>query len=408
MEAPALLPLALLVIGLALASRRLSASPVTAPMLLVAAGALIGRQRFGLNEFGPGQVKWLLGVVELTLCIVVFSAGARAGVSGTPLLRGRVLRLVFLALPLTIGLGALAARLLWPQLAAGSALLAATIASATDSQVARPFFESKDAPEWARDLLETEGALADGLLLTGVWLALELAGLTGEAALHPGMHVLREVGLALIIGAAIGWAGGRLVTFSSARGGVEPGMRRLATFALAVLSWTVAARLGASGLTAAFVGGVVLARTSPSVARSLHGFVEEEGKLLLLVVFAVVGAVIVPFVLHEVTPRAVVWAALSLTVLRMLPVGLALARSGLSGRERAALGWMGPRGLPTLMLALVWREEAGTPIEREVLGAVSLVVLASIVVHGLTAGATARWLGRAASPRSSTRTPVHA
>jgi sodium/hydrogen antiporter len=185
----------------------------------------------------------------------------------------------------------------------------------------------------------------------------------------------------------VGAGGARLVERAFATGRMSSGLGAVAPLALAVLSWALADALGGNGFIAAFVGGLAAGHMSDVCGERILDFSEEEGGLLSLSVFFLFGTVALDFA-GQADLAVVVYAVLSLTVIRMLPVALALLGSGLRGSTIAFMGWFGPRGLASIILALTVAEaEPGLPGLDGVMAAMTVTVLLSIVAHGLSAGA---------------------
>ena len=163
---------------------------------------------------------------------------------------------------------------------------------------------------------------------------------------------LEKIGYGVLVGLVLGAVGGSLVRRATARGWMLPAFTQLAALSLAVLAWWWAEELGGSGLVAAFVGGLAFGFAARETAREAVAFSDDLGQLLSLFVFYGLGIIAVQ-VFPETSWQMAVYAALSLTVVRMLPVALALVRSGLGGWTVAYLGWFGPRGLASILLALI-------------------------------------------------------
>ena len=161
--------------------------------------------------------------------------------------------------------------------------------------------------------------------------------------------------------------------------------QRLALLALALIAWALADTIGGNGFIAAFVGGLVVGPTVKRVGERLIRFTEAEGQLLNLSVFFIFG-VLVAGLLQSLSWMVVLYALLSLTVVRMLPVALSLLGTRLRGVSVLFAGWFGPRGLASIVLGLVVLEEAPLlPGRDEIELVVSLTVLLSVLLHGVTA-----------------------
>jgi sodium/hydrogen antiporter len=161
--------------------------------------------------------------------------------------------------------------------------------------------------------------------------------------------------------------------------------QRLALLALALIAWALADQIGGNGFIAAFVGGLVVGPTVERVGEQLIRFTETEGQLLNLSVFFIFGVLVFGAIQH-LSWEVALYALLSLTLIRMLPVALSLYGTHLRGISVLFAGWFGPRGLASIVLGLIVVEEAPLlPGRDEVEAVVALTVLLSVLLHGLTA-----------------------
>ena len=160
--------------------------------------------------------------------------------------------------------------------------------------------------------------------------------------------------------------------------------QRLAMLALAIIAWALADQIGGNGFIAAFVGGLVVGPTVERVGEQLIRFTETEGQLLNLSVFFIFG-VLVFGAIQPLSWEVALYALLSLTVIRMLPVALSLYGTHLRGVSVLFAGWFGPRGLASIVLGLIVVEEAPLLAGREEIElVVAVTVLLSVLLHGLT------------------------
>ena len=240
-------------------------------------------------------------------------------------------------------------------------------------------------PVRIRQAVNVESGLNDGLSVPFLTLFVALAVEEAGEALDWVAFTGQQIGLGVATGVVVGLAGGAALEAADRREWVNAPFRQLTVVALAVLAWAGADAVGGNGFIAAFVAGLATGAVIQDSGDDLLEFTEDEGQLLTAVVFFVFG-VAAPGFLEAVSPAVVVYAALSLTVLRMLPVAIALLGSGLRPSTVLLLGWFGPRGLASIILALVVAEEApDLPHLDVVMAAMALTVLASTVLHGATA-----------------------
>ena len=210
-----------------------------------------------------------------------------------------------------------------------------------------------------------------------------------EEELQPASYWIRfaleQVGLGILVGVGVGLVGGWLLSWASKREWMTGSFRRLALLALAIIAWALADQIGGNGFIAAFVGGLAVRPTVESVGEQLIRFTEAEGQLLNLSVFFIFGVLVVGLI-QPLSWEVAVYALLSLTVIRIMPVALSLMGTHLRGVSVLFMGWFGPRGLASIVLGLVVVTEAPLLAGRDEIGVVvALTVLLSVLLHGVTA-----------------------
>ena len=199
------------------------------------------------------------------------------------------------------------------------------------------------------------------------------------------------------IGAGVGVVGGALLAFSRRHGWGSPEFRPLAILTLALCAYSCAVVSGTNGFIAAFVGGMAFGTIAHRNDEEGLRLTEEGGTLLSLVVwFAFCAVMLVPGI-EDTSWRDVVFALLALTVLRVIPVGLALAGCGLDRATVAFVGWFEPRGLASVVFGLIAVDALAPEQSKVVLAAVTVTVAASVLLHGVTASPLAARYGAAAA-----------
>jgi len=196
-----------------------------------------------------------------------------------------------------------------------------------------------------------------------------------------------------VVGAAVGYFGGRLVSWGGRREWMSDAFRDLAALGLALLAYAGAEVVGGNGFIAAFTAGLTLGNTARSLCSSLYEFAEAEGQLLMLLSFLVFGAVMVGPALDGLGLASVFYALSSLTLVRMVPVWLSLTGLGLEPATRAFLGWFGPRGIASILYGLLLLEGSQLDHQGAVFGVTMLTILLSVFLHGITAWPGVRWYG---------------
>jgi NhaP-type Na+/H+ or K+/H+ antiporter len=397
----AVVSVALLAFGVV--SRRAERSFVSPPMVFVLLGLALGTSGLGWLELeeGGGVVHRL---AEITLALVLFTDASRIDLSCLRRERSIPLRLLGIGLPLTIVLGAVVALPIFPGLGIWEALLLAAVLAPTDAALGQSVVSSPLLPVRIRQSLNVESGLNDGIVLPVVLLVASLAGARAEGG--DLTYWLRFTGAQLvlgpIVGLAVGYLGGRVIERATASGWINDAFERLTVLGLAGLAFAGAQAVGGNGFIAAFVAGLALGNTTHGICRCLYEFGEADGQLLTQLVFLIFGGVMVPEAISAWDGRALLYAVASLTVIRMLPAAMSLLGSGLRPASVAMLAWFGPRGLASILFALLVVEE-GRLASGEMLGSVVvLTVLLSIFAHGISAYPLSRRYGaRVAASRDS-------
>jgi NhaP-type Na+/H+ or K+/H+ antiporter len=388
----ALPALAAIVLGFAAVSRRLEGTPVTAPMVFVGAGLVLGAKAAGIVDPIPSESTVKL-LASATLAVVLFGDAARIDLRA---LREEYLlpaRLLGIGLPLTILAGFGAALVLFGSLGWPEALVLAVVLAPTDAALGQSVVTLPSLPSRVRQGLNVESGLNDGLCvpLFGVALAIASteAGLTGSH--HALVVVVEEIGYGILTGAGAGALAAAVVLLAGRRGLVEPLWLQVVPAAASVLAYTTAAAVGGSGFIAAFVGGMVFGGLRHRVGGEVGYLLEELGALLGAATFVVFGGGLLEPSLGQVTWAVAGYAILSLTLVRMLPVAIAMLGTSARPPTIAFLGWFGPRGLASIVFAVLIVESSGTlPHESLLLTTIYATVGLSVLLHGLSAAPLAR------------------
>ena len=387
---------AALVFGWGALSARLERLDVTAPITFVLAGLLLTHGPLAVLGFTPSD-ELIKTLAEFTLALVLFSDASRVGLHELRADSGLYLRLLGVALPLTIALGtvlalALAGTSIWLALLVGAAL------APTDAALGSGMMGNPVVPARIRRLINVESGLNDGIATPFVSVA--LAGAAGShAAGHGPAAAVAELAVGVLVGVAVGGAGGLLVNAARRRGWAADGFGGAAVLGLAVCAYASAVAVHGNGFIAAFVAGLAFGTASGRRGEPLVPFVEETGALVSLLVWLAFGAVELVPAIESLTWQMVVYAILSLTVVRMVPVLIALTGARLDWATNILVAWFGPRGLASVVFALLALEELGRPKAGPAVAVITITVVISIVAHGATAEPLARrYANRLARP----------
>lgn len=372
-------------------SNRLERADLTAPIAFIAVGvALAG---FDLIQ-GPSGPEALTPLVEVTLVWVLFSDAARLPIQELRRDAGRYVRLLGVGLPLTIVLGWGLAAWFFPGLGIWLALFVGAALAPTDAALGVPVVTNPVVPSRIRQLITVESGLNDGIATPVVMLA--IAGAAAAAGLEHAEGAGRAV-VELLIGAAVGVAvggvGGAALRWARRHGTAAESFAGIAVLALALGAYASALALDGNGFVAAFCGGLAFGAFAGRRAPAELEFLEQTGTLLASLVWMAFGAIAIPIMVDRIDALTIFYAVLSLTVVRMLPVALASIGAGMDRVTVLFVGWFGPRGLASLVFALLALEALGTRAD-EAVAVLAVTVLLSVVVHGLTSAPLARRYGK--------------
>ena len=381
-----LVAIALLVLAYAAVSRRLLGSVITPAMVFVAGGIVASADVLGWLDptIGSDSVRW---VAEATLTVVLFSDASRIDLAALRREYVVPLRLLAIGLPLTIVAGALAGVAVLGQLAFIEAVLLAIVLAPTDAALGQAVVTDPRIPSRIRQGLNVESGLNDGICVPLLLFAIAIAEVQEDAIGHgAAVHLLlEEVGYGIVGGVLAGLAAAVVIRLGVARRLVDPIWLQVVPVAGAGLAYGLAVWMGGSGFIAAFIGGAVFGGLRREVGGEVTLFLEETGGLLGAVTFVLFGAVMLVPVLDDLSGAVVLYALLSLTLIRMVPVALAMLGSGARPPTVAFVGWFGPRGLASIVFAVILVEDANLVHESVLLNTIFLTVALSVLLHGLTA-----------------------
>ena len=367
-----------------LASGRLERSIVTAPIVFTALGVL-AFPVFRLQGEGTDFAEFFLTLAELGLVLLLFTDASRTSLDVLKDIRNLPSRLLSTGMLLTILLGALGALVIFRQLSIWEAGILAAILAPTDAGLGQIIVTSPRVPLKVREALNVEAGLNDGLSVPFLLFFIAMTGPGGESR-DAGLlqYVVEQLGFGVLVGAAIGLVGGALIGLAHRKGWMAASWRRLGVVALPLLCAMASEAVGASMFIAAFVAGLAVQIYFKRAGKHSVEFAEESGQLLNLSVFFLFG-LLVARAWGQFEPLHVVYAVLSLTVVRMVPVALALLGTGLRWATVLFMGWFGPRGLASIVLGLVYLQGADSAVSDTIRLVVMATVLLSIFAHGLSA-----------------------
>jgi len=399
MDTLALLPLAVATLLYAIVSRRAFGTLVSVPLAFLVLGLLLGDLGLGLIELSvSGQALNVLA--EVTLVLTLFADASSIDVKRLRSQHALPVRLLGIGLPLTIVFGLGAALLLLPGLSLLEAALVAIVLAPTDAALGQAVVTDRAVPERVRRALNVESGLNDGLvfpvlLIVASVVIVETDTDTARSVAGWVGFVFAQIVLGPLAGLLVGRIGGALIERAIERHEVSAGFLRLSTIALPLTAYGAAELVSGNGFLAAFVCGLTVGATSRSLRAGIEDFAEAEGELLTLFIFFALGAVLLPATGSQVQWQHALYALLSLTLIRMVPVALSLKGLGLDRSTIAFIGWFGPRGLASVIYLLLLTDEYRIDAIDQIGAVVLLTVTFSIVLHGLSAHPLASRFGKA-------------
>ncbi len=375
-----------------LVASRLEKTPINGALVYVTAGLLCGPIGFGVVDLNVDTeaIRWL---AELTLAVVLFSDSADADLAVLRKFEAIPARLLLIGLPLTIALGFAVATAVFPGLGLLEAALLATMLAPTDAALGKAVVTNRSVPDPVRQSLNAESGLNDGICVPVLLLFLALAAgntngwdAVGLAAMLP----LKAIGIGAVVGLAFGYVGSLALRASSGRGWTEGSWLQMPVIALALLCFGSSQWFGGSGFIASFVGGMTFGAFTREHKHAVLEAADGTGDALAMFTWFTFGTLLFVHPFENLDFRVIVYAVASLTVVRMLPAMLSVIGLGLRTDTKLFLGWFGPRGLASIVFAVMVLNE-NLPGGDIVVATAAWTIVLSIIAHGLSANPLARW-----------------
>jgi NhaP-type Na+/H+ or K+/H+ antiporter len=386
METVTFVVIAVFILGFGMISARIQRSIFTPPMIFVFFGVLMSGQIFGLVDIEI-QSELITTIAELTLVLVLFTDAARIDLKGLRREHNLPVRLLSAGLPLSVLLGAILAVLIFKFVNIWQAVVLAVILAPTDAALGQAVVSNHQIPVRVRQALNVESGLNDGIALPILLFFISLAGVA--AGLRSAGYWLRFAGMQILlgplVGVAVGFLGGRAVSWGSRQGWITHSFQDLAALGLSLLAYACAELISGNGFIAAFCAGLTLGNTARPICNCLYEFAEAEGQLLTLLTFTLFGAVMVFPALDHLSWQILLYAGLSLTVVRVVPVAVSLIGARLQPDTVVFLGWFGPRGIASILYGLLVLTQSDLVGREQIFSVTVITVLLSVLLHGLTA-----------------------
>jgi NhaP-type Na+/H+ or K+/H+ antiporter len=387
--------LAVVALAYTLLASKLDRWWISGPMVFVAAGTILGPGVLNVLPFSLSS-ETIRTITELTLALLLFSDASTVRLRDVEGDEGLPKRLLFVGLPLTIAAGALVAYLLFPEVGWAPAALIATILAPTDAALGLAVVTNRAVPVRIRRALNVESGLNDGIATPFVTLFIAVcASEEGLGEQAWGLEALKEIGLAVVAAVVVGYVGGKLLVLARDHGWTSEVSEQIAILALALLSYEGSVAIGGNGFIAAFAGGLLFGAVTGGRMEAQVQFTETLGLSASFLVWSIFGGLFVGKLFTEVlSAQPIIYAVISLTLIRMVPVAIALSGAHLRPVTVAFMGWFGPRGLASVVFTLI----ALRDIEQSGAGTMLLetatwTILFSVVLHGVSASPLAARYG---------------
>lgn len=379
---------------------RLERTPLSGALVSVICGLVCGQSMLGLVDLAV-DAEAMKQLAELTLAVVLFSDSASANLKVLRRIERLPMRLLLIGLPLTIALGFGVAYVVFDGMSLFALALLATMLAPTDAALGKAVVTNEDVPDSVREGLNVESGLNDGICVPVLLFFLAMATTTVSGNETLGMVVefpLKAIGIGALVGAVLSIVGGQALKFCAQRGWVTGSWVQVPVVALAIFCFGSAQWLGGSGFIAAFVGGLIFGGLTTQHKDDVLRGAEGTADTLSLITWFVFGACVVGPQTAHLTWQVAVYALLSLTVVRMLPVFLCVIGMGQQTDTKLFIGWFGPRGLASIVF-IVMVSAHNFPEDQVLIATVTWTIVASIVLHGITANRFAKIYGNRVNAR---------
>ena len=364
----------------------LERTPINGAIVFAAVGLALGPLGFGILSMEV-DAEELRTLAELTLALVLFTDASNANFSELKKSFHIPQRLLLIGLPITILLGFGAGVILFDGLTLLEIAIIATMLAPTDAALGKAVVTNESVPDNIREGLNVESGLNDGICVPILLIFLALATSTGNeggTSMLAFKLMAEAVGIGVAAGAGLTLVGVLLLKNCVAKGWITETWRQFSVPALAVTCFAVAQWFGGSGFIACFVGGMLFGGIAKEKKHKFLLAAEGTGDTLALITWVVFGAVVVGRSIESLSWEVVLYALLSLTLIRMIPVFLVLTGMNLRTDEKLFIGWFGPRGLASIVFAVIVLNEhlpGGDTISMTVV----CTIILSVIAHGLSA-----------------------
>ena len=380
---------------------RLENTPINGALVYVLAGMLLGPQALGLIDLDlDGETLSLLAELALAVCLFTDASSANLGVLKR--IESAPIRLLLIGLPLTIALGLGLGMLLFDELGFFEIALIATMLAPTDAALGKAVVTNPVVPEKVRESLNVESGLNDGICVPVILFFIALAVGSAETSDSAGLVfklTLEVIGIGVVVGAVSALLGGLALRTCATNGWVAGTWLQMPIIALALMCFGLAQWLGGSGFIACFVAGLIFGGLTTAHKDQFLEPAEGAADALALLIWFTFGTVVIGLMFTAFSWQPLIYAILSLTVVRMLPVAISMIGMNMKLDSLLFIGWFGPRGLASIVFVVMVAAQQ-LPGNATILATVAWTILLSVAAHGLTANFMAARYGARVDSRS--------
>jgi len=396
MESIGLLAIVICILLAASISRRIQNTILTLPMVYTLFGILLGGLVLDVIPLTPENTIVEL-IAELTLVIVLATDASRIDVRALFKDHNLPLRLLGIGLPLTMIFGTIAAVLIFTDLSFWEAAILGVILTPTDASLGQSVVSNPKVPVRIRQTLNIESGLNDGIAMPFLLLAIAIAE-SEVIYSKPSeflLSVLVQIALGIAAGILIGYLAVKFLQWGQRSGWMSRNYQKISSLALILLAYGSAEVIGGNGFIAAFCFGLASSNfISKEETEDLYEYAETEVTVLMLLTFMLFGAVMLPPAIEAISPEIVLYAVLSLTLVRILSVAISMIREKVRPITTLFMGWFGPRGIASILYVFIVLESRSLPGLELIYSVAMITVLFSIFAHGITAAPAADKYGR--------------
>ena len=369
-----------------LIAKRIEKTPLSGPLLAVIVGLVTGPLLLNLIEVRV-EAEGYKVIAELALALVLFTDASNTNIKELKKSASIPTRLLLIGLPLTIVLGMLGGGIVFKGFSWIELGILATLLAPTDAALGKPVVTNRSVPSKLRESLNVESGLNDGICVPVLFLFIAfLSAQTGEDVRFSFGLLLfaKQIGIGLVAGLVITFIGDRFINYAQKHGWISKSWETVVIVALAFSCFTAAQIAGGSGFIACFTGGLLYSTINRTYKHDILEEAEGIGDTLSMLTWVIFSSVVIAANLKNFTWDILIYAFLSLTIIRMLPVLISLIKSGTSVKEKLFIAWFGPRGLASIVFAIIILD-IGLPHQKTIVLTAACTILLSIILHGLSA-----------------------